>query len=74
MARLSAKARRLRDEADLEQEKYFEGIKSVRVDGKGHMFVADFEHYRIQIYKKESYPLDETQILPPLRVPTLDAN
>ncbi|MBM3935103.1 MAG: 6-bladed beta-propeller [SAR202 cluster bacterium] len=72
--RLSAKQRRIREEADLEQEKFFEGIKSVRVGKDGLMYVPDFEHYRIQIYKKESYPLTEQQILPPLKVPTLNPN
>ncbi|MBM3935141.1 MAG: 6-bladed beta-propeller [SAR202 cluster bacterium] len=70
----SAKQKRMRGDATVEQEKYFTRPRSVRVDQRGHMYVPDFEHYRIQIYKKEAYPLDETQILPPFKVPTLNAN
>ncbi|MBM3934119.1 MAG: 6-bladed beta-propeller [SAR202 cluster bacterium] len=74
MYQRSGKQKRMREDADLEQEKYFTRPRSVRVDHRGYMFVPDYEHYRIQIYKKEAYPLDESQILPPFKVPTLNAN
>ena len=70
----SGRLRRMRDYARLDQEKSFARPRSVRVDDEGHMYVPDYEHYRIQVYKKEAYPLDETEIIPPFRVPTLDAN
>ncbi len=70
----SGRLRRMRDYARLEQEKSFARPRSVRVDDQGHMYVPDYEHYRIQVYKKEAYPLDETEIIPPFRVPTLNAN
>ena len=46
----------------------------MRVDDEGRMFVPDFWHYRIQIYQKEAYPLDESEIIPPLKSPTLNYN
>lgn len=70
----SSRLRRMRDSANLEPEKYFSRPRSVRVDRRGHMYVSDYEHYRIQIYKKEAYSLDESQIIPPFKVPTLNAN
>ncbi len=70
----SGRLRRMRDYARLEQEKSFARPRSVRVDAEGHMYVPDYEHYRIQVYKKEAYPLDDTEIIPPFRVPTLNAN
>ena len=63
--------RRQRESGSLELEKRFGQPKSVRVDGEGHMFVADYEGHRVQVYKKEAYPLTEEQIVPPLRSPVL---
>ncbi len=74
MFQRSGRHKRMRDLANLEQEKRFARPRSVRVDGEGHMFVPDYEHYRVQVYKKEAYPLDENEIIPPFRVPTLNAN
>jgi hypothetical protein len=68
------KFRRVREMASLDQEKRFSNIKSVRIDSEGRMFVPDFEHYRIQVYQKEAYPLDENELIAPLRSPTLDHN
>jgi len=67
-----AKLRRVRETAPVEPEKYFARPRSVRVDGQYHMYVPDYEHYRIQIYKKEAYPMADTEVTPPLRVPTLN--
>ena len=50
----TAKLRRMRETAAYEPEKYFARPRSVRVDEHGHMYVPDYEHYRIQIYKKGS--------------------
>ncbi len=74
MLERSARLRRMRDSANLEPEKYFARPRSVRVDHNGYMYVSDYEHYRIQVYKKEAYPMDESQIIPPFKVPTLNAN
>ena len=68
----TAKLRRMRETAPYEPEKYFARPRSVRVDEHGHMYVPDYEHYRIQIYKKEAYQMDTTEMTPPFRVPTLN--
>ena len=57
-SRRTAKLRRMRETAAYEPEKFFARPRSVRVDQHGHMFVPDYEHYRIQIYKKEAYVMD----------------
>ena len=61
---------RLRDEAGLERNKLFRGPASVRVKDD-LMFVPDYGSHRVQIYRKESYPLDSTQIAPVPRSPRL---
>ena len=62
---------RLRDASFLEPQKRLRGPISVTVDGQGRMYIPDFGSHRIQIYQKESYPLEEAQIAAPLRSPTL---
>ena len=62
---------RLREMADLEATRRFRAPISVRVDDEGRMFVSDFGSHRIQIYKKEAYPLAENEIAPPMRNPIL---
>jgi len=62
---------RLRDMAYIEEGKRFRGPISVKVDQEGHMLVPDFGSHRIQVYKKESYPLTADQIAPELRNPVL---
>jgi NHL repeat len=67
----NAKPLRLREMARLEPQKRFKGPCAVRVDAEGHMFVTDHGCHRIQIYKKEAYPLTEAEIMPTPRSPTL---
>jgi DNA-binding beta-propeller fold protein YncE len=62
---------RLRDIANLEQEKYLRSPRSVRVDDEGRMYVPDYKSYRVQVYQKEAIPLDEHEMAPPVRSPTL---
>ena len=62
---------RLRDMANLEQEKLLRSPKSVRVDAEGRMYVPDYRSYRVQVYQKEAIHLTEQQLAPPLRAPTL---
>ncbi len=66
--------KRLRENSNLEQQERFRSPRSVRVDSEGLMFVPDFGAYRIQIYRKEGYPLDEYEIAPALRTVTLSDN
>ena len=68
----NARTLRLRHMADLEPEKSFLGPSSLTVDTQGRMVVVDSGHSRVQVYQKDAIPLDETQIAPPLRVPTMD--
>ena len=62
---------RQRESTDLEPQKRFRGPVSVRVDREGAMYVPDYGSSRIQIYRKEAYPLGPNQIGPPLRSPRL---
>ncbi len=65
---------RLREMTDLEPQKLFRSPRSVRVDDDGRMFVCDYRSFRLQIYQKESYPLEEQDLAPALRAPTLSSN
>ena len=65
------KPNRLRDIAVLGPQKRLRRPKSVRVDGKGRMYVPDFDSFRVQVYQKEAIPLDPQQMAPPLHSPTL---
>ena len=67
----NAKPMRLREMARLEEQRLFGSPTSVNVDDEFHMFVTDYARYRVQIYKKEAYPLTEGEIIPPLKAPTL---
>ncbi|MBM3933585.1 MAG: 6-bladed beta-propeller [SAR202 cluster bacterium] len=65
---------RLREMANMETEKRFQGPRSVRLDKKGRMYVADHESYRIQVYQKQAVPLTQEEIGPELKAPSLSAN
>jgi DNA-binding beta-propeller fold protein YncE len=67
----NAKPLRLREMAYLEEQKRLRGPASVRVDNEGRLYIADYGCHRVQIYKKEAYPLGPDEIAPPLRNPTL---
>jgi sugar lactone lactonase YvrE len=67
----NAREMRLREMSSIEHEKKFRSPRSVRVDAEGRMFVADYNCSRIQIYKKDAIPLDESQIWAPVRAPSL---
>ena len=65
------KVLRLREMARLEPQKLFRAPASVRLDGEGHMYVADFGCHRVQIYKKEAYPLTAEEVMPEPGAPQL---
>ena len=69
----NAKPNRLREMARLEPQKRFSNPTSVHVDDEFNMYVTDYGRYRVQIYKKEAYPLSavDGQISPPFTAPTL---
>ncbi len=62
---------RLRDMSRLEEGKRLRGPISVRVDDEGRLFIPDFGSHRVQIYQKEAYPLEESQLTPLPRNPLL---
>jgi DNA-binding beta-propeller fold protein YncE len=57
------KVLRLRDMASLEPQKLFRSPASIKLFADGEMFVADYASHRIQIYKKEAYPLTEAELM-----------
>ena len=62
---------RLRDMSRLEAGRRLRGPISVRVDDEGRLYIPDYGSHRVQIYKKEAYPLTESQIAPLPRNPML---
>ena len=65
------KTLRLREMANLEEQRLLRAPCSVRVDGRGLMYVPDLGSHRVQVYEKEAYVLDPDEIMPPLSAPTL---
>ena len=65
------KVLRVREMSDLEPSKRLRGPTSVRLDDQGRMYIADHGTHRIQVYKKEAYPLEADQIMGEPRSPTL---
>ena len=64
-------ALRLREMSSLEPQKRLRAPISVRVDGEGRMYIADYGSHRIQVYKKEAYPLGPDEIAAELTAPSL---
>ena len=62
---------RQREMVSQEPQKRLRAPQSVRVDTEGRMFIPDFGRHRVQIYKKEAYPLQPDQIWPVPRSPSL---
>lgn len=69
----NAKVLRNREMTTLEAQKRLRGPASVRLDGEGRLYIPDFGCHRIQVYKKEAYPLTEDEIWPVPSSPTLYA-
>ena len=65
------KVLRAREMTTLEPQKRLRGPASVRLDGEGRLYIADFGCHRIQVYKKEAYPLTEADIWPEQKAPFL---
>ena len=62
---------RLRDMAKLEAQKLLRWPQSVVVSEDGQMYVPDTGSYRVQVYRKQVVELDQSQLAPPLRAPSL---
>ena len=56
------KTLRLREMANLEEQRLMRAPCSVRVDGRGLMYVPDLGSHRVQVYKKEAYVLEPDEI------------
>ena len=69
--RSNAKVLRLRETTPLGPSKRLRGPSSVRIDDEGHLYITDHGCHRIQVYKKEAYPLTPEELLPPPTVPSL---
>jgi len=65
------KTLRLREMANLEEQRLLRAPCSVRVDGRGLLYVPDLGSHRVQVYQKEAYVLEPDEIMPPLGAPTL---
>lgn len=70
----SKRQNRIRLMSNREDEKFFKRPRSVRVDDEGHMFVPDYEDFRVQVYKKEAYPLSEEEVDPPMKSELISTN
>ena len=67
----NAKVLRLRDMSTLEEGKRFRAPAAVRMD-HDRLFVADFGFHRVQIYRKEAYPLSKTEVMAHPGAPNLE--
>ncbi len=67
----NAKALRLRDMSTLEAGKRFRAPASVRIDSD-RLFVADFGFHRVQVYRKEAYPLRAADVMAHPGAPNLE--
>ncbi|MBM3960240.1 MAG: 6-bladed beta-propeller [SAR202 cluster bacterium] len=65
------KVLRAREMTTLEQQKRLRGPASVRMDNEFRLYIADFGSHRIQVYKKEAYPLTTDDVFPEPRSPSL---
>jgi DNA-binding beta-propeller fold protein YncE len=58
------KVLRAREMTSLEPQKRLRSPAAVRVDNEGRLYIPDFGCHRIQVYKKEAYPLTPEEIWP----------
>jgi hypothetical protein len=65
------KVLRAREMTTIEQSRRLRGPTSVRLDSEFRMYVADFGCHRVQVYKKEAYPLTPEEVFPVPKSPTL---
>ena len=65
------KVLRAREMTSLEPQKRLRAPASVRLDEEGRLYIPDFGSHRIQVYKKEAYPLTPEEIWPGQKAPFL---
>ncbi len=64
------KTLRLREMTSVEPQKLLRFPQGLTYQN-GRLYICDFGSHRVQVYQKDAEPLDEGQILQPLRAPTL---
>lgn len=69
--RSNAKVLRLRETTPLGPSKRLRAPSAVQVNSDGFLFIADHGSHRIQVYKKEAYPLQPDDLLPTPNAPSL---
>lgn len=67
----NAYSNRLREMANIEEDKYLRRPTSIRIDSKFRLCIADHMSYRLQVYQKDAIELDEHTIFSPMRNPSL---
>ena len=67
----NAKTLRMREMVKLGPQKRLREPKAVKVDNEGRMYITDSKSFRVQVYQKDVIPLDYSQIVAPLRSPTI---
>ena len=69
----NARPLRFREMTPLGPTKRLKIPTSVRIDDEGRLYIMDYGTTRIQVYKKEAYPLEPGQIAEELRSPSLES-
>ena len=67
----NAYSNRLREMANIEEDKYLRRPTSIRIDSKFRLCIADHMSYRLQVYQKDAIELDEHTIFSTMRNPSL---
>ena len=62
---------RLREMTSLEEQKLLRNPRGLVFDNNLNLFICDYLSYRVQIYQKQTIPLKETDISPPIRSSSL---
>jgi sugar lactone lactonase YvrE len=62
----SPRVLRIREMGKLEELEVLRAPRSCLMDNENRLLIPDFGSHRIQVYKKEAYPLTETEIAPPM--------
>jgi DNA-binding beta-propeller fold protein YncE len=60
----SPRVLRIREMGKLEELEVLRAPRSCLMDSENRLLIPDFGSHRIQVYKKEAYPLTETEIAP----------
>ena len=67
----NAQSLRFREMTSLEHTKRLRSPTSVRLDGQGRLYITDYVSHRVQVYKKDTFPLEPDQIAEVPRSPNL---